>query len=81
LSGSPQTAASVGDLEALSASFRRHLGAANLSPKTITTYMEAASGLRAFLVDHGMPTAVSAIRREHVEAYIESLLERWKPAT
>jgi site-specific recombinase XerD len=28
-----------------------------------------------------MPTAVSAIRREHVEAYIESLLERWKPAT
>jgi site-specific recombinase XerD len=28
-----------------------------------------------------MPTDVSAIRREHVEAFIEYLLGRWKPAT
>jgi site-specific recombinase XerD len=28
-----------------------------------------------------MPTAVAAIRREHVEAFIEEQLERWKPTT
>lgn len=80
----PQTAASVGDvtdLEALSASFRRHLRAANLAPKTIKTYMEAADGLRRFLVERGMPIQVTALRREHVEAYVTDLLERWKPAT
>jgi site-specific recombinase XerD len=76
-----QVAVSVGDLETLAASFRRHLRAANLAPKTIRTYMEAATGLRAFLVERGMPTSVEAIRREHVEAYIEALLERWKPTT
>jgi hypothetical protein len=27
-----------------------------------------------------MPTALGAIRREHVEAFMEHLLERWKPA-
>ncbi len=77
----PQTAASVGDLEALSASFRRHLRAANLAPKTIKTYMEAADGLQRFLVERGMPTQVTAITREHVEAYVTDLLDRWKPAT
>lgn len=77
----PQVAASVGDLEALSASFRRHLRAANLAPKTIKTYMEAADGLRRFLVERGMPTQVTAITREHVEAYVTDLLDRWKPAT
>jgi site-specific recombinase XerD len=76
-----QATDSLGDLEALSASFRRYLRASNLAPKTIRTYMEAATGLRAFLVERGMPTAAGAIRREHVEAYIEALLERWKPAT
>ena len=28
-----------------------------------------------------MPTAPAAITREHVEAFITDLLERWKPAT
>jgi site-specific recombinase XerD len=76
-----QVAASLGDLEALSASFRRHLRAANLAPKTVRTYMEAADGLRRFLVERGMPTTVRALTREHVEAYITDLLDRWKPAT
>jgi len=76
-----QAIASVGDLEALSASFRRHLRAANLAPKTIRTYMEAATGLLTFLVERGMPTNVASISREHVEAYITDLLDRWKPTT
>jgi site-specific recombinase XerD len=59
----------------------RSLRAANKSPKTIKAYREAAVQLLAFLTEHGMPTAVASIRREHVEAYIESVLERWKPAT
>ena len=28
-----------------------------------------------------MPTTVSAISREHVEAFIEDLLDRWKAST
>lgn len=43
--------------------------------------MEAADGLRRFLLERGMPTKVSALTREHVEAYITDQLERWKPAT
>jgi site-specific recombinase XerD len=72
---------SVGDLEALAASFRRHLRASNLSPRTVTTYTEACDGLRRFLIAQGMPTQVVSIRREHVETYVEELLARWKPAT
>jgi site-specific recombinase XerD len=34
-----------------------------------------------FLADSGMPTDVANIKREHVEAFIEHLLEHWKPAT
>jgi site-specific recombinase XerD len=78
----PQTTKdSVGDLEDLIPSFLRSLRAANKSPKTIKAYREAAEQLLAFLAEHGMPTTVTSIRREHVEAYIESVLERWKPAT
>ncbi len=73
--------ASVGDIEALTTSFRRHLRAGNLSPRTITTYTEACEGFARFLASRGMPTKVAGIRREHVEAYIEELLARWKPAT
>jgi site-specific recombinase XerC len=52
-----------------------------MSPATLATYSAAVRGLDAFLVDQAMPQAVGAIRREHVEAFITSLLERWKPAT
>src|SRR3712207_5230376 len=74
------SAASI-SLEELEASFTRHLRAANLSPKTIRTYTEATRSLRGFLEARGMPTVATAVRREHIESYIEDLLERWKPAT
>lgn len=70
-----------GDLAANVASFQRHLRAANLSPRTIELYGDVATRFAAFLADAGMPTDVAHIRREHVEAWIASLLERWKPAT
>jgi site-specific recombinase XerD len=33
------------------------------------------------LVENGMPTSVVAISREHVEAFIEELLAKWRPST
>jgi site-specific recombinase XerD len=71
----------VSDLEMLLPSWQRHLRAANLSPKTITAYISGGEQLRAFLAARGMPTDVTAIRREHVEAFIEDVLNRHRPAT
>jgi site-specific recombinase XerD len=74
-------AQSVGDLAILADDFRRSLRSANKSPKTEKTYLEAVEGLDRFLASKGMPRSVAAIRREHVEAYVVDLLERFKPAT
>jgi site-specific recombinase XerD len=71
----------AGDLGANAASFARHLRAANLSPKTQRTYLDALAQFARFLADAGMPTDVRAIRREHVEAFIADQLARFKPAT
>jgi site-specific recombinase XerD len=43
--------------------------------------MESARQLARFLGERGMPRDVASITREHVEAFITHLLERWKPAT
>lgn len=75
------TTPSVGHIESLISSWARSLRAANRSPKTQETYLEAAHQLADFLRRHGMPAEVAKIRREHIEAYIEDLLARWKPAT
>jgi site-specific recombinase XerD len=74
-------AVEVGDIAALIPSWERSLRAANKSPRTLETYSESVGQLQRFLAVSGMPTAVARIRREHVEAWIESLLDRWKPAT
>lgn len=70
-----------GDLAVNRASFGRHLRAGNLSPRTHKTYMEAVDLFARFLTDKGMPLEVAKIKREHVEAFITDLLERWRPAT
>jgi site-specific recombinase XerD len=62
-------------------SFYRHCRAGNLSPRTTQTYTESARQFAAYLVSQGMPTDLDAIRREHVEAFITDLLEKFKPAT
>jgi site-specific recombinase XerD len=62
-------------------SFVRSLRAEHKSERTIETYREAVTQFSRFLAEHGMPTDIRAIRREHVEAFIIVLLERWKPAT
>ncbi len=77
----PTTAQPTTALDDLAASWARHLVAQHLSPSTVATYTTAVAQLARYLAGHGMPTAPSGIRREHVEAYITSLLERWRPAT
>ena len=52
-----------------------------MSPATLATYSASVSQLDAFLAEQPMPLGVADIRREHVETFITSLLERWKPAT
>src|SRR4051812_33617034 len=78
---SQSTTPAVDELEALSASWQRHLRAQRASPRTITAYSSAVSLLSAYLATIGMPRAVRAIKREHVESFIEDQLARHKPAT
>jgi len=75
------TDTSVNDITSLQRDFERSQRAARRSPRTIGTYREGISQLAAFLERAGMPTAVGAIRREHVEAFMEDLNSRTKPAT
>ncbi len=68
--------------EGARASFLRHLRAANKSPRTIETYLDAVDLFGRFLVERGMPTDVAAIRREYIEAWLVDLAERGQaPAT
>jgi site-specific recombinase XerD len=72
----------VGTLAPLRDSFLRHLRAENKSPSTITTYAKAVDQFSDYLATAGMPQALSAIRREHVEAFLVDLQGRgMKPAT
>ncbi len=70
-----------GDIGVNLTSFARHLRAENLSPRTQETYSESVRQFIKFLQNQGMPLEVANLRREHVEAFIANLLERWKPAT
>jgi site-specific recombinase XerD len=72
---------SVGEITVLLASWRLHLEAANLAPRTIRAYTDDAALFARFLAGHGMPTAVRSIGREHVEAFIVAELERTAPAS
>lgn len=68
-------------LDTLSESWQRHLRAANLSPKTIRSYGDAALQFSVFLRQQGMPTDVTAIHREHVEAFVQHLLDKATAST
>ena len=71
----------VGELTVLLASWRLHLEASNLSPRTIRAYTDDGALLVVFLTRQGMPTAAASIRREHVEAFIAAELERTAPSS
>jgi len=67
--------------QGLIASWVRHLRAANLSPRTIRSYQDSAILLADFLAAQGMPTIAANITREHVQAFVNDQLARWKPTT
>jgi site-specific recombinase XerD len=69
------------ELDGVIDSWRRHLTAQRMSPATLSTYSTSVRQLARFLAERGMPTSPAVISREHVEAFITDLLERWKPAT
>ena len=71
----------VGDVRTLSKSFERYLRATNRSARTVETYLEAVEQFARFLDRQELPSVVARIRREHVEAYMEAVLARWKPST
>lgn len=64
----------LGDISVLADSFRRSLRAQAKSKRTVENYGDGVRQLCDYLVRMGMPTAVANIRREHVEAFITSLL-------
>ena len=68
-------------LEREIASFARHLRAANLSPKTVRTYLESTGQFAKFAAASGRPVTLDGLRREDLEAFIEDLLGRHSPAT
>lgn len=71
-----------GDLAENAARFRRHLRAANLSPRTEQSYLELVEALARFLASRGMPRELAAITREHVEEWLVALREAGRaPAT
>jgi site-specific recombinase XerD len=74
-------ASSVGDLRAPVPDFERSPRAANKSAKTVEVYGDAARGLIRFLVERRMPIKAAKVRQEHIEAYLEDQVARWKPAT
>jgi hypothetical protein len=45
-------------------------GSGELIPEDDRSYLDGTSQFSAFLREHGMPTAVTAIAREHVEAFV-----------
>jgi site-specific recombinase XerC len=71
----------VGEITVLLPSWRLHLEAANLSPRTIRAYTDDGALFARFLADKGMPTTVASIRREHVETFIASELQRTAPSS
>ncbi len=62
-------------------SFARSLRARNVAPATERNYLIGARQLVDFLEVSGMPATARKVKREHVEAFIVDLLERWAPAT
>ena len=71
----------VGDIGVNLDSFGRHLRAENLSPRTSETYMESVRQFAVYAAAQGMPLEVANIHREHIEAFVSHLLDKWKPAT
>jgi len=56
--------------------WRLSLEAGNKSRRTVQSYLETAEQFADFLADRGMPQAIDAIRREHIEAWLTDMADR-----
>jgi site-specific recombinase XerD len=65
----------------LAESFALSLRAQNKSPRTIEGYLEGVRLFDDYLRAKGMPRAVAAIHREHVDAFIADQVARHRPST
>jgi hypothetical protein len=75
------TVATIGQLADLIPSFEQSLRAADKAPGTRQGFADAARRLNVFLEASGMPTEVAKLRRDHVEYFIDHLVQAYKPAT
>lgn len=62
-------------------SWRRHLNAANLSPKTVSLYITTAGKLATWLENRGDPRLVTEIGKEQIEGYITDRLAEASDST
>lgn len=69
------------DISTLLPDWRTHLRARNVAPATIASYLRCAMNLLAYLNSHGMPTTVSGVHREHLEAFLADMAGRLSAAT
>ena len=58
------------DIRELGLSFARSMRAENLSPNTIESYAESLRQLAHFLESASLPTAVSEVRKAHIDGFI-----------
>jgi len=72
----PNKAPTLDDLRELLPDFQRHLKAKNKAPNTIDSYLKVAGDFVGFLLEQGMPTGASAVKREHVEHFFVQMQER-----
>jgi integrase-like protein len=75
------TADRVDPLDGYVTSFRRHLRAANKSPKTIRTYADAALQLGAWLPEQGETTDPRNITGAQIEHFLGGLIVRTSAST
>lgn len=75
------TALGIDDLRTLLPDWQIHLKARNVAPSTISSYQRCALNLVTFLVERGMPTTVTGVKREHIEAFLADMIDRLSPAT
>jgi site-specific recombinase XerD len=71
----------IDDIRTLLPDWRRHLKAKNRTDETIKSYLRCGENLAGWLARQGMPTTVTAITREHVEAFLADALDRLSAAT
>ena len=76
-----ETATELSHITTLADSWELHLRAERKSPATLDNYTSAVERLTDYLTAQGMPTDLTRINREHIEAFIVHLLDTRSPAT